>query len=147
MDAICFVFGVSAKHLRGDKLKDLVWRVAGKAGGAAARAAKSASVTVVYVTDEGEVAGRPRGAEVRFSRVVTPAGASQYRIDGKEQSWDAYSAALEAINIVTKARNFLVFQVRGGAGLRRRRVMRAALSVGREEGPRAPPRPGVGSPS
>ena len=102
MDAICFVFGVSAKHLRGDKLKDLVWRVAGKAGGAAARAAKSASVTVVYVTDEGEVAGRPRGAEVRFSRVVTPAGASQYRIDGKEQSWDAYSAALEAIKRATR---------------------------------------------
>lgn len=112
MDAICFVFGVSAKHLRGEKLKDLIWRVSSK-GGAAARAAKSATVTVVYVTSADELEGHAAGDEVSFSRTVSSTGTSTYRLDGSEVSFDAYSKALEAINIVTKARNFLVFQVSG----------------------------------
>ena len=112
MDAACFVFGVAARHLRSDKLKDLVWHVVGKADAAVARAPppKSASVALVYVPDEHEMRGVQAGTEVTFSRTITSAGASVYRIDGVEKTWDAYSAALEEINIVTKARNFLVFQ-------------------------------------
>ena len=113
MDAVCFVFGIAARHLRSDKLKDLVWHVVGKGEGKAGRASlapKSASVTVVYVPDEGEVRGVAAGKELAFSRSVTSAGASVYRINGVEKTWEAYSAALEEINIVAKARNFLVFQ-------------------------------------
>ena len=57
LDAICFVCGVAAKQLRGEKLKDLVWQVVGRAGGAAAGGAKTASVTLVYVPEEGEMDG------------------------------------------------------------------------------------------
>jgi len=41
---------------------------------------------------------------------VTPAGASEYRVDGRVVSWKAYQAALTRIGVVVKARNFLVFQ-------------------------------------
>jgi hypothetical protein len=55
MDAICFVFGVSAKHLRGEKLKDLIWHVVGGDSAVKQPAPKTASVSVVYAPDEDEV--------------------------------------------------------------------------------------------
>ena len=109
IDAICFAMGLHAKQLRGEQMKDLVWHTLGK-DGEITSAAKSATVKVVYVVDDGEMDGVDGDQEVVFSRTISSTGATQYKIDGKEYSWDAYSKVLEEINIVTKARNFLVFQ-------------------------------------
>jgi structural maintenance of chromosome 1 len=43
---------------------------------------------------------------------ITPGGGSEYRIDAKVVSAAEYQQALEQHNILIKARNFLVFQVR-----------------------------------
>lgn len=119
LDAICFVCGVTARQLRGEKLRDLVWRVVGRDGAVAGAQGATASVTLVYVTDDGEMDGVPGGTEVRFSRSITVAGTSVYRLDaGPEVSWDVYRGRLEEINVVTRAKNFLVFQVSSGVGRR-----------------------------
>lgn len=53
-------------------------------------------------------------------RVITPSGSagdtysSQYKINDRAVTVDAYIRRLETYNILVKARNFLVFQVRGG---------------------------------
>jgi hypothetical protein len=63
-------------------------------------------VTLVYETGAGE--------EVRFTRAINPTGedtyASQYKLDGRNCTWDAYTQRLESYGILVKARNFLVFQ-------------------------------------
>lgn len=112
MDAISFVLGLQARHLRGNTLKDLVFRVEGAAGGPA-----SAAVSLVYAVDGGELAGRAAGSELRFTRLITPAGVSTYKLDGKEVTHADYDAQLRAIGVLTKARNFLVFQVRPRRGI------------------------------
>ncbi|KAL7268980.1 Structural maintenance of chromosomes protein 1 [Rhizina undulata] len=63
---------------------------------------KSAWVMAVYEDDNGE--------EQQWKRTITSAGASEYRINGKQVTAAQYNAALEAENILIKARNFLVFQ-------------------------------------
>lgn len=50
MDAISFVLGVKSRHLRSQKLGDLVFRAEGKAPGK-----RRASVKLVYEVDEDEV--------------------------------------------------------------------------------------------
>eukprot|EP00727_Mastigamoeba_balamuthi_P006668 m51a1_g2621 putative structural maintenance of chromosomes 1 (1212) ;mRNA; r:535957-540279 len=94
MDALSFVLGVRAAHLRGQTLSDLV--------NAGARGSK-ATVKLFF---------RPPDAEiVEFSRSVSAAsGASEYRIDSKVVSEADYSERLRTYGIVVKARNFLVFQ-------------------------------------
>lgn len=62
MDAISFVLGVKAAHLRGTNLKDLVYNVEGKAG----KKPRGASVTLVFVTQSGK--------EILFRRSITPEG-------------------------------------------------------------------------
>lgn len=106
MDAICFVVGLNAKTLRGDKLKDLVCSLPPAAGGPAPR---TASVTLVYVCTASDE-GRPLGQKMSFSRAITAAGSSVYRLDGAETDQEAYLAALEGICIKPRARNFLIFQ-------------------------------------
>jgi chromosome segregation ATPase len=69
---------------------------------------------MVFTADEGEIGGIPGGDDIRFTRVITSQGSTVYKVNGKEQSWEAYSKLLEELNIITKARNFLVFQVRRG---------------------------------
>eukprot|EP00904_Undaria_pinnatifida_P004394 jgi/Undpi1/13956/HiC_scaffold_9.g03607.m1 len=105
MDAISFVLGVQSKHLRSTKLSDLVFRADG-----AAPSSRRAMVKVVYMVGEGEVDGLGEGEEVHFSRVISIAGASSYRLNGKEVTWDAYEKRLRSIGVLVKARNFLVFQ-------------------------------------
>lgn len=107
MDAISFVLGLQARHLRGNTLKDLVFKVEGATGGPS-----SASVKLVYVVEDGEVAGKAAGTELVFTRLITPAGVSTYKLDDKEVTHAAYDATLKSIGVLTKARNFLVFQVR-----------------------------------
>ena len=55
--------------------------------------------------------------EIHFTRSIVPTSASettfqsQYKIDGRTVTWDAYNAKLKSFGILVKARNFLVFQV------------------------------------
>jgi len=106
MDAISFVLGLQARHLRGNTLKDLVFRVEGATSGPDA-----ASVSLIYAVDAGELPGRPAGSEIIFTRQISPSGVSTYKLDGKEVAYSVYDAQLQDIGVLTKARNFLVFQV------------------------------------
>lgn len=51
------------------------------------------------------------GTELQFTRTITGAGGSEYRIDGRVVTWDEYNSKLKSLGILVKARNFLVFQV------------------------------------
>ena len=138
MDAISFAVGVQSKDLRGRQLKDLIYRstkddgtgvqcpspVGGRRGGGLASGTapscaasspdspvllgmaeeRSASVTLVYECD---------GAETKFMRGIKKDGVGEYRIDGKACKWEAYSARLKSLGVLTQAHTgFLVFQVR-----------------------------------
>ncbi|KAJ7497178.1 condensin complex subunit SMC1 [Mycena latifolia] len=125
MDAISFVLGVKSAQLRSSQLKDLVYRGRrlGKAGiegeedepdAAGANdddddeteqgegSAKKAWVLAVYLDSENK--------EWRFQRTISTTGASEYKLNGKVVTYNAYNAALMSHNILVKAKNFLVFQ-------------------------------------
>ncbi|KKA28029.1 hypothetical protein TD95_005027 [Thielaviopsis punctulata] len=127
MDAISFVLGIKSSHLRSAHLKDLVYRgrvlktskinddgsatVDGadddaedaEAGDKSSRHdPKTAWVMAVYEDDAGD--------EQRWKRSITTQGSSEYRINERVVTAQQYNAALEAENILIKARNFLVFQ-------------------------------------
>lgn len=119
MDAISFVLGIKASHLRSVHLRDLIYR--GRAlrkslkkldlGGAddvpetpSQRDGdpKTAWVMAVYIDDD-EV-------EHHWKRTITAQGASEYRINNRVVTASQYNTALEKQRILIKARNFLVFQ-------------------------------------
>ncbi|KAI1079271.1 RecF/RecN/SMC protein [Whalleya microplaca] len=130
MDAISFVLGIKSSHLRSAHLKDLVYR--GRVlktskindDGSAANPVtnghtnghvngdehdkpnrsdpKTAWVMAVYEDDAGD--------EQRWKRTITNQGSSEYRINDRVVTAQQYNEALEAENILMKARNFLVFQ-------------------------------------
>ncbi|KAJ7637228.1 hypothetical protein B0H17DRAFT_1107250, partial [Mycena rosella] len=122
MDAISFVLGVKSAQLRSSQLKDLVYRGRrlGKAGiegeedepdadGAAEGdddegegSAKKAWVLAVYVDADNK--------EWKFRRTISTTGASEYKLNNKVVTYNAYNAALMSHNILVKAKNFLVFQ-------------------------------------
>lgn len=43
---------------------------------------------------------------------ISTAGASEYKLNGKAVAYKKYNETLEGFNILVKAKNFLVFQVR-----------------------------------
>ena len=56
---------------------------------------------------------------MHFTRAIVPTSASedatfqsQYKIDDRTVSWEAYNTKLKSFGILVKARNFLVFQAR-----------------------------------
>ncbi|CAL5866157.1 uncharacterized protein PFLUO_LOCUS364 [Penicillium psychrofluorescens] len=118
MDAISFVLGIKSSHLRSTNLRDLVYR--GRvlrehpAEGAeannenasqdpsGANDPKTAWVMAVYEDDAGE--------EQQWRRSITSQGVSEYRINSRTVTAQQYNEALEAENILIRARNFLVFQ-------------------------------------
>ena len=134
MDAISFVLGIKSSHLRSSHLRDLVYRgrVLKKStineDGSATKTLtdghvhgdvdgqeddgqtntqerqdpKSAWVTAVYEDDAGD--------EQLWKRTITNQGVSEYRINNRTVAAQQYNEALEAENILIKARNFLVFQ-------------------------------------
>ena len=66
------------------------------------------------------VPGAEQGDDIIFQRSIVPSSAgedathsSQYRIDGRVVTWEAYKDKLGTFGILVKARNFLVFQVWG----------------------------------
>ncbi|PWZ55017.1 Structural maintenance of chromosomes protein 1 [Zea mays] len=99
MDAISFVLGVRSTHLRGAQLKDLIYALDDRDKEAKGR---KASVRLFYC--------QPNQEELCFTRSITGAGGSEYRIDRNQVTWDVYNAKLRSLGILVKARNFLVFQ-------------------------------------
>ncbi|XP_057965620.1 structural maintenance of chromosomes protein 1 [Malania oleifera] len=99
MDAISFVLGVRSTQLRGAQLKDLIYAFDDREK---EQKGRRAFVRIVYQMGN--------GSELQFTRTITGAGGSEYRIDGKVVSWDDYNAKLKSLGILVKARNFLVFQ-------------------------------------
>lgn len=140
MDAISFVLGIKSAHLRSTHLKDLIYRgrvlkhskinadgtatddvtngevhrdaEAGASDDEAAPARTQTSpqrhdpqtawVMAIYEDDAGE--------EQRWKRSINASGASEYRINNRVVTAKQYNEALEAENILIRARNFLVFQ-------------------------------------
>ncbi|PVU96555.1 hypothetical protein BB561_001099 [Smittium simulii] len=98
MDAISFVLGVQSSQLRSTQLKDLIYR--GPKSGAN-QIIRRASAAAILSTEAGEIS---------FKRTVTAAGSSEYSINNKIVNFQEYTAHLSKYNILTKAKNFLVFQ-------------------------------------
>ncbi|WFC98827.1 Structural maintenance of chromosomes protein 1 [Malassezia yamatoensis] len=108
MDAISFVLGIKTAQLRSTQLKDLIYR--------------SSALRISGEEDESSEEGSPdrasvtaviedsKGLEHRFQRIITPSGSSEYRYNGRVVSYTLYNTRLEQLNILIKARNFLVFQ-------------------------------------
>ncbi|KAL6502905.1 hypothetical protein OROHE_024073 [Orobanche hederae] len=99
MDAISFVLGVRTGQLRGAQLRDLIYALDDREK---EQKGRRAYVMLVYQL--------PDGSEIMFTRSITPAGGSEYRIGSRVVNWDDYSAKLKTLGILVKARNFLVFQ-------------------------------------
>ncbi|XP_008805238.1 structural maintenance of chromosomes protein 1 [Phoenix dactylifera] len=99
MDAISFVLGVRSVQLRGAQLKDLIYAFDDREK---EQKGRRAFVRLVYHMGN--------GSEIQFTRTITGAGGSEYRIDGRIVMWDEYNAKLRSLGILVKARNFLVFQ-------------------------------------
>lgn len=106
MDAISFVLGVKVNHLRGAAMKDVIYAGDGKARAANARA----SVELVCMRGTLDGAQSSVSEEVRFRRSVNAKGVSEYRVDGNLVTWDEYEVKLRTLNVLVKAKNFLVFQ-------------------------------------
>ncbi|EJC99202.1 cohesin complex subunit psm1 [Fomitiporia mediterranea MF3/22] len=118
MDAISFVLGVKSAQLRSSQLKDLVYRGRrlGRPDGDASQAiedeeedeedgdgdAKKAWVLAVYEDQDKK--------QWRYRRTITTTGSSEYKLNDQVVSAQAYSTSLAKHNILTKAKNFLVFQ-------------------------------------
>src|ERR1700760_3174663 len=139
MDAISFVLGIKSSHLRSTQLRDLVYRgrvlkhskinadgtateqpdpeTNGQNGHMNGDDASedegtqhasqrndphNAWVMAVFEDDAGE--------EQKWKRTITTSGQSEYRINNRVVTAKQYNEALEAENILIKARNFLVFQ-------------------------------------
>ncbi|KAG0474701.1 hypothetical protein HPP92_014387 [Vanilla planifolia] len=99
MDAISFVLGVRSTHLRGAQLRDLIYASDDREK---EQKGRRAYVQLVYQMGN--------GSELLFTRAITGAGGSEYRIDQRVVTWDDYNAKLKSLGILVKARNFLVFQ-------------------------------------
>ncbi|XP_024013454.1 structural maintenance of chromosomes protein 1 [Eutrema salsugineum] len=99
MDAISFVLGVRTGQLRGSQLKDLIYAFDDREK---EQRGRRAFVRLVYLLDD--------GLELHFTRTITSAGGSEYRIDNRVVNWDEYNGKLRSLGILVKARNFLVFQ-------------------------------------
>eukprot|EP00898_Chlorokybus_atmophyticus_P006531 jgi/Chlat1/687/Chrsp104S01283 len=99
MDAISFVLGVRSMQLRGAQLKDLVYSADLNDED---RERRRASVMLAYLLEQGR--------ELHFMRSISAAGASEYKIDNKVVSYEAYSEQMRSLGLLVKARNFLVFQ-------------------------------------
>jgi structural maintenance of chromosome 1 len=104
MDAISFVLGVRTAQLRGS-LKELLYSESSQ------ERPQRGFVKLVYEDNSGD--------EVTFTRIIIPSGPSsdaayqsQYRLNDRTVSLEAYNNRLKSYGILVQARNFLVFQVR-----------------------------------
>lgn len=136
MDAISFVLGIKSSHLRSSHLRDLVYRGrvlrTSRINGDGSATQANGDAGLPQDTQTGETQGTtqstqsersdPRtawvmavyeddaGEEQLWKRTITGQGTSEYRINNRVVTAQQYNEALEAENILIKARNFLVFQ-------------------------------------
>ena len=108
MDAISFVLGVKTSQLRGNQLRDLVYRNLEDPTDNPSK--RKAYVKLVYQHADSNESDDPSSSEVEFMRSVTLNGSSEYRVRGEVLSLEKYNAELADIGVLVKARNFLVFQ-------------------------------------
>jgi structural maintenance of chromosome 1 len=101
MDAISFVLGVRTTHLRSSNLADLLYRAPG-----AASVQPNGHVSLVYEDEDEGVIVFTRAIRFRDGKAN-----SEYSINKKAVSAEAYDEKLQSFGILGKARNFLVFQV------------------------------------
>jgi len=99
VDAISFVLGVNATHLRGSNVKDLIFRADGES-----TKLSEAYVKLVYVNAQNE--------KTKFKRTIIPTSkqGTEFSINDEVVTWDNYEQELQKLNILVKAKNFLVFQ-------------------------------------
>jgi len=103
MDAISFVLGVQARQLRSERLRDLVYRTEKEDP---KKNQRIASVELIYKDDDEE------GGEstLAFKRLILKTGEARFQVNGETMSQADYDKRLRGINILSKVRNFLVFQ-------------------------------------
>nr|CAG8547000.1 14574_t:CDS:10 [Entrophospora candida] len=112
MDAISFVLGIKSTQLRSSQLRELIYKgramydddepVEGMAIEGRTNNPRRAWVMAVYKDDDNN--------EIKFTRVITSSGVSEYKINNKVVAYTKYNSTLVQQNILVKARNFLVFQ-------------------------------------
>jgi structural maintenance of chromosome 1 len=105
MDAVSFVLGIQARFLRSTQLKELIYRK-----DANSPPARKTTVKLFYEVATDEVVGMKTGEFLIFSRTVTSNGASTYRYNDSEVTYEQYEIYLQNIGVLVKVRNFLVFQ-------------------------------------
>ncbi|KFH61974.1 hypothetical protein MVEG_12128 [Podila verticillata NRRL 6337] len=115
MDAISFVLGVKSAQLRSSQLRELIYRDRVDESQDNNRPGTSKAVRVENDSDPRKtwvmaVYQKEDGSEIKFVRSVNMAGISEYKINGRVMLYADYDKALQKINILVKARNFLVFQ-------------------------------------
>lgn len=107
MDAISFVLGVQARHIRGSTLADLIYRRAsGKQGDDQdAELPNQAHVSLVLRHIENQ-----DDRIVLTRRILNGGTHSVIQVNDETVSFEEYQRRLTELNILVKARNFLVFQ-------------------------------------
>jgi len=98
MDAISFVVGLRAAFLRSSNLKQLIYN----ADGQSETMRRTASVELVFRTSDDEM--------IHFKRTIAHDGSSVYYINDRAVQATKYDKRLSKLGILSKARNFLVFQ-------------------------------------
>ncbi len=117
MDAVSFVLGIQAAHLRSGQARDLIHRSPLHAAPDAPEPPSAAYVAAFYRTNDGRdlLFKRTYVSSVctclaHPSSSVSRNGTSEYRINNRVVSYARYAEVLQEQNILIKARNFLVFQ-------------------------------------
>lgn len=109
MDALAFVLGVQARHLRVANLKEHIHRKESE-NLATVSLGRSASVTMFFRYLNEGADGIIQKTMYELTRKISPDGASKFYINGKHVLFDDYTRQLSDWNILVSARNFLVFQ-------------------------------------
>lgn len=109
MDAMSFVLGLQARHMRGSSLIDLIYRPSSTDTDGSTNRPSEANVTLVLGIGSGDTI-----TEKRFTRriVLHPKGTctATVQVDNQVVSLTAYRDSLRDYNILLKARSFLIFQ-------------------------------------
>ncbi|KAG5518171.1 hypothetical protein PMAC_003357 [Pneumocystis sp. 'macacae'] len=106
MDAISFVLGLKSSQLRSSHFMDLIYRETilneNNLQKKSEIEANDAWVMLVYEDDNGDY--------IQYKKTISSSGITKYIINNEIVTVAAYNKALEAHNILVKAKNFLVFQ-------------------------------------
>ncbi|KAJ4454924.1 putative Structural maintenance of chromosomes protein 1 [Paratrimastix pyriformis] len=100
-EALGFVLGCRASALRGRQMTDLIYN-------SESHTASRASVKLVLAL--GSDQEFDSGGEIEFQRVITSAGTTEYKLDGRNVTYKEYDERLKSFGLLAQARNFLVFQ-------------------------------------